>query len=102
MDRQRLRYDETYRVHDTRALMLTLLLIQCAMVLYSSGTTSAPKAVELSHLTLNVHAETVRFCRYASPTQRLLTCLPFFHVAGSVVCRFYVKPAADYPKWIDR
>ena len=60
------------------------------MVLYSSGTTSAPKGVELSHLSLNIHAEKVRLCRYAGPTQRLLTGLPYFHVAGSVVClRFF-------------
>jgi len=60
------------------------------MVLYSSGTTSAPKGVELSHLSLNIHAEKVRLCRYAGPTQRLLTGLPYFHAAGSVVrLRFF-------------
>jgi long-subunit acyl-CoA synthetase (AMP-forming) len=65
------------------------------MVLYSSGTTSAPKAVELSHLSLNVHAEAIRFCRYLGPTQPLLTCLPFFHVAGSVVCPLFKFHAVE-------
>jgi long-chain acyl-CoA synthetase len=53
-----------------------------AVVLFTSGTTSAPKAVELSHNNLTSYVTgTVEFDS-ADPADAALICVPPYHVAG--------------------
>src|ERR1700757_4671888 len=53
-----------------------------AIVLFSSGTTSQPKAVELSHNNLTSYVTgTVEF-ESAEPTDAALICVPPYHIAG--------------------
>ena len=53
-----------------------------AIVLFTSGTTSAPKAVELSHANLTSYITgTVEFCS-AEPQDAALICVPPYHIAG--------------------
>ncbi|MGO9928922.1 MAG: class I adenylate-forming enzyme family protein [Mycobacterium sp.] len=53
-----------------------------AIVLFTSGTTSQPKAVELSHNNLTSYViGTVEFDS-AAPTDAALICVPPYHVAG--------------------
>ncbi|KAA1248926.1 AMP-binding protein [Mycobacterium simiae] len=53
-----------------------------AIVLFTSGTTSQPKAVELTHNNLTSYVTgTVEF-ESAAPTDAALICLPPYHIAG--------------------
>ncbi|MGE5694938.1 MAG: AMP-binding protein, partial [Candidatus Sericytochromatia bacterium] len=53
-----------------------------AIVLFTSGTTSRPKAVELSHNNLTSYVMgTVEFAS-AEPTDAVLICVPPYHIAG--------------------
>jgi acyl-CoA synthetase (AMP-forming)/AMP-acid ligase II len=53
-----------------------------AIVLFTSGTTSAPKAVELSHNNLTSYVTgTVEF-ESADPSDAALICVPPYHIAG--------------------
>lgn len=53
-----------------------------AIVLFTSGTTSEPKAVELSHNNLTSYVTgTVEF-ESAEPTDAALICVPPYHIAG--------------------
>jgi long-chain acyl-CoA synthetase len=53
-----------------------------AIVLFTSGTTSAPKAVELSHNNLTSYVTgTVEF-ESAEPSDAALICVPPYHIAG--------------------
>ncbi|WP_024804356.1 class I adenylate-forming enzyme family protein [Nocardia sp. BMG51109] len=55
---------------------------QVAVVLFTSGTTSTPKAVELSHQNLLSYITgTVEFAS-AEPADAALICVPPYHVAG--------------------
>lgn len=53
-----------------------------AAVLLTSGSTGAPKAVELSHRALETAAEATHRRLGAEPGDRWLCCLPLDHVAG--------------------
>jgi long-chain acyl-CoA synthetase len=53
-----------------------------AIVLFTSGTTSSPKAVELTHNNLTSYVTgTVEF-ESAAPTDAALICVPPYHIAG--------------------
>jgi acyl-CoA synthetase (AMP-forming)/AMP-acid ligase II len=53
-----------------------------AVVLFTSGTTSQPKAVELSHNNLTSYVtQTVEF-ESADPSDAALICVPPYHIAG--------------------
>ncbi len=91
--------DDRYRgmIGDVRALSSTEFLAlargaeaatefadpeSVAVVLFTSGTTSAPKAVELTHHNLTSYiTETVVFDS-AAPDDAALICVPPYHIAG--------------------
>ena len=53
-----------------------------AMIMYSSGTTGAPKGIVLGHRQLLANARLVRQVLGYGPSDRFLTLLPSFHVFG--------------------
>ena len=55
-----------------------------AILLFTSGTTSGPKGVRLSNLSLIIQsmAKTTSPCSYNSSSRLLATTVPFFHVGG--------------------
>lgn len=53
-----------------------------ALVVYTSGTTGAPKGAVLSHANLLAHAEALRLAWRWEPDDRLVHALPVFHVHG--------------------
>ena len=53
-----------------------------ALLVYTSGTTGAPKGALLSHGTLLASAEAVRLAWRWTPADRLVLALPLFHVHG--------------------
>jgi acyl-CoA synthetase (AMP-forming)/AMP-acid ligase II len=81
---------------------------QVAVVLFTSGTTSRPKAVELTHDNLtNYITQTVEFSA-AGADDAALICLPPYHVAGvgAVLSNLYAGrrmvylPQFDAEQWI--
>ncbi|MBW1723219.1 MAG: AMP-binding protein [Deltaproteobacteria bacterium] len=55
-----------------------------AVVLYTGGTTGAPKGVELSHENINAAINTIVFNERSLETDRALCFLPFSHVFGQM------------------
>jgi malonyl-CoA/methylmalonyl-CoA synthetase len=53
-----------------------------ALVVYTSGTTGAPKGVPLSHANLLASAHAVRLAWRWQPDDTLALCLPLFHIHG--------------------
>jgi acyl-CoA synthetase (AMP-forming)/AMP-acid ligase II/acyl carrier protein len=53
-----------------------------ALVLHTSGTTSRPKIVPLSHRNLIASAENIRTSLQLSPQDRCLNVMPLFHIHG--------------------
>ena len=58
---------------------------ELALLIFTSGTTGAPKAVMLDHANLDAMAEMGRQALQVGPTDRCLLILPLFHVNGIVV-----------------
>ena len=57
---------------------------QRALVLHTSGTTSRPKLVPLTHGNLSASAENVSETLQLSPSDRCLNIMPLFHIHGLV------------------
>jgi acyl-CoA synthetase (AMP-forming)/AMP-acid ligase II len=81
---------------------------QVAVVLFTSGTTSRPKAVELTHANLtNYITQTVEFGSAATDDAALI-CVPPYHIAGvgAVLSNLYAGrrmvylPRFDAEQWI--
>src|SRR5205823_3184121 len=53
-----------------------------ALVVYTSGTTGAPKGTPLTHANLLASAHAVRLAWRWTPDDRLALCLPLFHIHG--------------------
>jgi len=79
-----------------------------AIVLFTSGTTSAPKAVELTHANLTSYiTATVDFCS-AEPEGAALICVPPYHIAGvnAALSNLYAGrkmvylPTFDADEWV--
>ncbi len=56
-----------------------------ALLVSTSGTTGAPKGVPLSHGNLLASGEALRLAWRWTPADRLILCLPLFHVHGLAV-----------------
>lgn len=81
---------------------------QVAVVLFTSGTTSRPKAVELSHANLTGYiTQTIEFASAARDDAALI-CVPPYHIAGvsAVLSNLYAGrrmvylPRFDADEWI--
>jgi amino acid adenylation domain-containing protein len=55
-----------------------------ALVLHTSGTTSRPKLVPLTHANLTASAEHIRMTLQLTPADRCLNIMPLFHIHGLV------------------
>ena len=53
-----------------------------AVLPYSSGTTSLPKGVMLTHANIGVNLRQVAALRPMTPEDRIIAVLPFFHIYG--------------------
>ncbi len=58
----------------------------CAVILYTSGTTGHPKGAMLSHRNLTRNVEQVRAVLHITPDDKFLTVLPLFHSFAGTVC----------------
>ncbi len=79
-----------------------------AIVLFTSGTTSQPKAVELTHNNLTSYVTgTVEFAA-ADPSEAVLICVPPYHIAGvsAALSNLYAGrkmvylPVFDAEEWV--
>lgn len=59
----------------------------CAVILYSGGTTGKPKGIVLTNLNFNAVAkQSYRACGFLRPKDTLLAILPIFHGFGLGIC----------------
>ncbi len=56
-----------------------------AVLPYSSGTTSLPKGVMLSHASIGVNLAQIEALHRTGPEDRIVAVLPFFHIYGMTV-----------------
>ncbi|ORV50566.1 AMP-dependent synthetase [Mycobacterium europaeum] len=79
-----------------------------AIVLFTSGTTSKPKAVELSHANLTSYITGTVGFDSASPEDAALICVPPYHIAGvnAAISNLYAGrrmvylPSFDARQWV--
>jgi acyl-CoA synthetase (AMP-forming)/AMP-acid ligase II/acyl carrier protein len=57
-----------------------------ALVLHTSGTTSRPKIVPLTHKNLWTSAQNIRLVLKLSQSDRCLNIMPLFHIHGLIAC----------------
>lgn len=80
---------------DSSALRTEVDLEETAAVLYTSGTSGAPRGAELSYANLFWSALASTLHLGARPEDRWLACLPLFHVGGlSILLRSVLTGAA--------
>lgn len=74
-----------------------------AMICYSSGTTSKPKAVGISHKNVIAECESTRSIpgHKAAGPEQILNCLPTFHIAGLATILFALRER-EYQIWSRR
>lgn len=100
-------------VHEVSSLIESLAYAQAddiALVLHTSGTTSRPKIVPLTHRNLVVSARNIVQALQLSPADRCLNIMPLFHIHGlvggvlaslmagsNIVC----TPGFDAPRFFD-
>ena len=81
-----------------------------ALVLHTSGTTSRPKMVPLSHRNLCASAENIRQALALTPSDRCLNIMPLFHIHGLVAAvlsslsagaSVVATPGFDAPRFFD-
>ncbi|MET0654519.1 MAG: AMP-binding protein [Pseudoxanthomonas sp.] len=65
-----------------------------ALILYTSGTTGAPKGVMLSHANLLANAEAVVAYLQLGPDDRVLSVLPFYYAYGASVLHTHLISGA--------
>lgn len=70
-----------------------------ACLLYSSGTTGVPKGIMLTHNNLQTNAETLVEAWGFSAADRLLHCLPIFHVHGLFVALGCILLTGGSMRW---
>ncbi|MDW5597622.1 AMP-binding protein [Conexibacter stalactiti] len=76
---------EDVPLHDGRAPQVRLAPDAPIQMLFTSGTTAAPKAVVLTHANCLHAGEREWMIQGLDPSDRLLTCLPFFHVNAQTI-----------------
>jgi O-succinylbenzoic acid--CoA ligase len=70
------------------ALDLQPQFISTAVIIFTSGTSDTPKAVELSFKSLYENARIGNKILYQTSNDRWLASLPFYHIGGfSIICR---------------
>ena len=74
-----------------------------AIVLFTSGTTSRPKAVELTHNNLTSYVTGTVEYGSADPTDAALVCVPPYHIAGvsAVLSNIYAARSIVYQRGFD-
>jgi acyl-CoA synthetase (AMP-forming)/AMP-acid ligase II len=72
------------QLQDGEGLYQTSSLYSDSIIIFTSGTTSGPKGVRLSHLSLLIQgmAKNLAPCFYDSKTRVLASTVPFFHIGG--------------------
>lgn len=72
-------FDDEFKVHRDPN--------ECAVILYSGGTTGTPKGIKLSDMNFNsVTLQTASMIQPVIPGQSILTIMPIFHAFGLDVC----------------
>ena len=82
------------RTHDTGTQAQDIDPAALALILYTSGTTGAPKGVMLSHANLLANAEAVVVYLKLVPEDRVLSVLPFYYAYGASVMHTHLISGA--------
>lgn len=90
---QRGRRDWPWSAEEVRRREETLTRDDLATIIYTSGTTGRPKGVMLTHGNLVSNAEATVACGGSSPTDVLLSWLPYSHIYART-CDLYVTTLA--------
>lgn len=76
--------DAIIDAHEPLELLPTIPLDQAALIIYTSGTTSDPKGVILTHGNVLVHLETLSKQYELNESSIISNILPFYHVDGLI------------------